>query len=219
MKKILKLTTSLVVAATAAASLSFAPQKAHAQAEPLLGQISHFGFNFCPRGWAYTNGALLPIAQNSALFSLLGTIYGGDGRTTFALPDTRGRMMFNLGSGPGLPTYQIGQRGGTFTKTLFASELPAHNHPAFAVNKNTSAGGGYADAAGPGGDTLATPDFNDPNNSNPDINIYSNLSPNVAMHPNMIGNNSTANLAFSIQNPFVTVSTCIALQGIFPSRN
>jgi len=219
MKKLLKLTTSLVVAATAAASISFAPQKVHAQPDPFIGQISHFGFNFCPRGWSSTNGQLFAINSNTALFSLLGTIYGGDGRTTFAVPDTRGRMMFTFGTGPGLPTYQIGQRGGTYLKTLLASELPAHNHPAFAVNKNTSSGGGYADAAGPGGDTLATPDFNDPANNNPDIKIYSNLSPNVQMHPNMIGNNATANASFSIQNPFVTVQTCIALQGIFPSRN
>ena len=80
--------------------------------EPFLGQIQLFGFNFAPRGWAFCNGQLLPISQNSALFSLLGTIYGGDGRTTFGLPDLRGRNAIHFGQGPGLPNFAIGSKGG-----------------------------------------------------------------------------------------------------------
>jgi microcystin-dependent protein len=96
--------------------------------EPFLGTIGIFGFNFAPRGWAQCSGQLLPIAQNTALFSLLGTIYGGDGRTTFALPDLRGRVPVNYGQGAGLSSYQIGQRGGVEQITLGIQNLPSHSH-------------------------------------------------------------------------------------------
>ncbi|MDQ6777385.1 MAG: tail fiber protein, partial [Actinomycetota bacterium] len=96
--------------------------------EPFLGEVRTFGFNFAPRGWAFCNGQLLPISQNTALFSLLGTQYGGDGIQTFALPDLRGRVGIHQGSGPGLSPYAIGQTGGTETVTLTSNEMPAHNH-------------------------------------------------------------------------------------------
>ena len=92
--------------------------------EPFIGQIQPFGFNFAPKGWALCDGQLQSIAQNSALFSLLGTTYGGDGRTTFALPDLRGRTMLHQGQGPGLTTRVIGEKSGTETTTLIASNLP-----------------------------------------------------------------------------------------------
>jgi microcystin-dependent protein len=96
--------------------------------EPFLGEIKMVGFNFNPRGWAFCDGQLLPIAQNSALFSLLGTTYGGDGRTTFALPDLRGRVALHPGSGPGLPTYRQGERSGNHQTTLTAANLAPHTH-------------------------------------------------------------------------------------------
>lgn len=96
--------------------------------DPFLGEISWFAGNFAPRGWAFCNGQLLSIAQNTALFSLLGTIYGGDGRTTFALPDMRGRSPMHFGTGPGLSARQIGERGGTEANTLSVGNLPAHTH-------------------------------------------------------------------------------------------
>lgn len=101
--------------------------------EPFLGQIQAFGFNFAPRGWAGCNGQLLSIAQNTALFSLLGTTYGGNGQTTFALPDLRGRYMVNQGQGPGLSLYTIGQVGGTETTTLTSTQMPIHTHVAVAT--------------------------------------------------------------------------------------
>ena len=97
-------------------------------AEPFLGEISMFGGNFAPRGWAFCDGQLLSIAQNSALFSLLGTIYGGDGRTTFGLPDLRGRVPMHHGNGPGLSSHPIGQKSGSETVILNVLQLPAHNH-------------------------------------------------------------------------------------------
>ena len=98
--------------------------------EPFIGEIRIFGFNFAPRGWALCDGQLLPISQNSALFSLLGTIYGGDGRTTFALPDLRGRAALHEGTGPGLSPRQLGQRSGSETNTLTVNQLPPHTHQA-----------------------------------------------------------------------------------------
>lgn len=96
--------------------------------EPYIGEISMFGGNFAPRGWAFCDGQLLPIAQNTALFSLLGTIYGGDGRTTFALPDLRGRVPVHSGNGPGLSDYRVGQRGGSERIILTINQIPSHNH-------------------------------------------------------------------------------------------
>lgn len=96
--------------------------------EPYIGEIVMYGFNFAPRGWAHCNGQMLPIAQNTALFSLLGTTYGGDGQTTFALPDLRGRVPLHAGQGPGLSSYTQGERSGSETVTLLASQIPGHSH-------------------------------------------------------------------------------------------
>jgi microcystin-dependent protein len=97
-------------------------------AEPFIGEIMIFGGNFAPRGWAFCDGQLLPVSQNTALFSLLGTTYGGDGRTTFALPDLRGRVPLHPGTGPGLSSRQLGEKGGTETNVLTIGQMPAHNH-------------------------------------------------------------------------------------------
>src|SRR5213083_1523824 len=117
--------------------------------EPFIGEIVMFGGNFAPRGWAFCNGQLLAIAQNTALFSILGTTYGGDGQTTFALPDLRGRSPVHAGQGPGLSTYARGEQGGTEQVTLRAVELPPHNHILYASKAD-------ATASSPGGNSLAT---------------------------------------------------------------
>src|SRR5215472_3870294 len=106
-------------------------------AQPFLSQIEAFPFNFAPKGWALCAGQLLPINQNQALFSLLGTTFGGDGRTNFALPDLRGRLANGFGQGTGLSNYTLGQRGGEETHTLTVTETPAHNHSVNAVKNGT----------------------------------------------------------------------------------
>jgi microcystin-dependent protein len=165
---------------------------------PFLGEIRLFPYNFAPRGWAFCNGQILSIAQNTALFALLGTTYGGNGQTTFALPDLRGRVANSSGQGPGLSSYSLGQVGGTETVTLTQQEIPSHNHQVNSTNADAtssrpggnvpSAGGGYAGAA-----------------SN-------------TMAPNMIGNTGGNQPHTNVQ-PYLTLNYCIALEGIFPSRN
>lgn len=190
------------------------PQAAHAQSEPFLGQIAVFGFTFCPRGWAAAEGQLLAISQNTALFSLLGTTYGGDGRTTFGLPDLRGRSMIGVGTGPGLSQMRLGQRGGAEIERLSIDQMPSHNH---IVNANNGANG-FADRKGPGNDFLGSPSFNEPGNPAEDIHIYADQAPNVTMDPRMIGNTGGGR-AFGLRDPYLAMTVCIALQGIFPSRS
>jgi len=171
--------------------------------EPFLGQIQAFGFNFAPRGWAQCNGQLLPIAQNSALFSLLGTIYGGDGRTTFALPDLRGRSMINYGQGPGLSNIQIGQRGGNETTTLQTTNLPPHNHGVSIPVSNTSGGEGTAS-----GQYIA----NHSGGFNEDPTGGQTLG---AVSQSTIG----SGIPFNSLPPFLGSNICIALVGLYPSRS
>ena len=106
--------------------------------EPFLGMIAIYGFNFAPRGWAMCNGQILPIAQNTALFSLLGTTYGGNGQTTFALPNLQSRWPLHFGQGPGLSSYDLGQAAGTETVTLTVNQIPAHQHPVNATENDAS---------------------------------------------------------------------------------
>ncbi|RZK50946.1 MAG: phage tail protein, partial [Hymenobacter sp.] len=124
--------------------------------DPILGEIRAVGFPFAPRGWALCQGQSLPISQNTALFSLLGTTYGGDGRTTFNLPDLRGRLVVNAGQAPGLSRYVPGQTGGTETVGLTAAQLPAHTHSlaGLAVHVNSNAG----NSTSPAGTLLAATD-------------------------------------------------------------
>jgi microcystin-dependent protein len=178
--------------------------------EPFIGQIQPFGFNFAPRGWALCDGQILPISQNTALFSLLGTTYGGNGQTNFALPDLRGRMMVHQGSGPGLPPVVMGEVAGSPQQTLLISNMPAHNH---LLNATTAA----ADGSTPANTFLANANGAD-NQGNPvTVQVYGPAA-NTTMNPMSIGI-SGSSIPFSIMPPYLVISICIALNGIFPSRN
>ena len=174
--------------------------------EPFLGQIMAFGFNFPPRGWSTCEGQILPIAQNTALFSLLGTTFGGDGRTTFALPDLRGRSIVGQGQGPGLADVNWGEKSGAATKTLATAELPAHTHPLVGT---TSAG----NTGSPTGKTLASAEDA---NRNP-LNLYGDGT-SATMATSAIGNTGNGQ-SFSLRNPYLGLYYNIALIGLFPSRN
>lgn len=186
-----------------------------AQSDPFIGQMAMMPYTFCPRGWAGAEGQLLPISQNAALFSLLGTTFGGDGRTTFGLPDLRGRSVIGLGNGIGLTSTTVqGAKGGAETHTMTISEMPSHSHR---VNANNGRNG-FADRLGPGEDFLGSPDVNDPTNPAPDLRIYSDQAPNVQMDSRMISNMGGGQ-SFNIRDPYIVMRWCIALQGVFPSRN
>lgn len=170
--------------------------------EPFIAQIMLFGGNFAPRGWAFCDGQLLPIAQYSALFSILGTTYGGDGRTTFALPDLRGRVPCHAGTGPGLTPRQIGQRFGEEHVTLTAANLPPHSHSLNAASTGTP--GARAQNGGSLGPA--------------DIYVPGSETPNVAMNPASIGSTGSGNSHDNMQ-PTLCINYIIALEGIFPSRS
>jgi len=182
--------------------------------EPFLGQIMMVGFNFAPRGWATCDGQLLPIASNSALFSLLGTTFGGDGRTTFALPDLRGRIAKHVGRGAGLANVTWGQRGGRENVTLSVLNMPNHTHTV--TNNLTVTPRGNAGAS----------DADDPSGAFPgpaQENIYAGTG-NVGMGAAVVGGAITAlptggSQSFNIENPFLGIYHNIALVGLFPSRN
>ncbi|TNE48587.1 MAG: phage tail protein [Deltaproteobacteria bacterium] len=174
--------------------------------QPYLGQLMLFGGNFAPRGWAFCDGQLLPISQNSALFSLLGTIYGGDGRTTFALPDLRGRAPIHKGNGPGLSNYNIGAKAGTERITLNVNQLPSHSHTVRAYN---GTGGG----PNPNNGVLSTY-----GSTLPPVGPYSTQTPNTNLSTQTIANTG-GNQQVDIRQPVLAMSWCIALVGIYPSRS
>lgn len=179
--------------------------------EPFLGEIRLFGFNFAPRGWALCNGQTLSIAQNTALFSLLGTQYGGNGQTTFALPNLQGRVAIHQGQGPGLSPRTIGEVAGTETVTLISSQIPPHTHPllASAAAAATNAPANNALAASAGSLEDGTPTI---------ANVYAAAAPNTALNPASIGPNNGGQ-PFGIMQPYLVMNYCIALEGVFPSRN
>lgn len=175
-------------------------------ADPFLGEIRMFAGNFPPRGWAFCDGQLLPIAQNTALFSLLGTIYGGDGRTTFALPELRGRVPMHSGNGPGLTSRPQGQKSGQENVTLAANELPEHSHTAKCVvpagNSNDAANNYWADDAGVSSGTYHTGAGA----------TFANMNAGAIT-------GGGGGQAHNNMQPYLCIQYIIALQGIFPSRS
>lgn len=168
-------------------------------AQPFLGEIRLFPYNFAPKNYAFCQGQIMSIAQNTALFSLLGTTFGGNGQTTFALPDLRGRRAISSGQGPGLSNYVLGQVSGAESQTLNVNNLPGHNHLVNAVK-------GTADAANPNGTLLAN------------ANSYTSQLAGVTMNPLMIGLTGGGQPVPTL-DPYLTLNYCIALSGVYPSRN
>ncbi len=173
--------------------------------DPFIGMIVMFGGNFAPRSWALCNGQLLPISQNTALFSILGTTYGGDGRTTFGLPDLRGRVAMHAGNGPGLSDRRLGLKGGTENNTLTVANLPAHNH---SVSIPVSDEDGDVNEAAT--NVLANTVNNNYYSGDPTANQF------------LPGGNTSSvggNIGVNNIQPFQCVNYIIALQGTFPSRS
>jgi microcystin-dependent protein len=168
--------------------------------EPLIGTIIQFAGNFAPRGWMLCDGTLLAISQNAALFSILGTTYGGDGVTTFALPDLRGRVCIHVGQGPGLSPYSLGESGGTENVTLLVNNMPAHSHSYNAAETGDGVGAPNGNALG------KTP-----------ANIYTTNPPNVAMNALAIGSTGGSQ-PFSVRQPYLAINWLIATEGVYPSR-
>ena len=171
-------------------------------AEPFLSEIRIFSFNFPPKGWAFCNGQFLPINQNQALFSLLGTTYGGNGQTTFALPDLRGRAQIHVGNG-----HNLGEAAGSSAVTLNIQQLPTHPHT---LTSNLCIGGQVVNAA-----------LGDPTNNywaNNGKAQYSTSAPDAVMHPSAVTNVGGSQPHTNME-PYLVLNFCIALQGIFPSQN
>lgn len=173
--------------------------------DPFVAEIRMFGFNFAPKGWAQCNGQLLPISQNTALFSLLGTYYGGDGKSTFALPNFEGSVPIGPGQGNGLSEYFLGQQGGNPSITLLQSEIPLHNHAFLGANetgeqKTLANNASLVNAVGG--------------------NIYqTNTSANLTqMNPAQAVSIVGGSLPHNNMQPYLTVNFCIAMQGVFPPR-
>jgi len=182
--------------------ISFTTVRAPAQVEPFIGEIRYVAFNFAPLGWALCEGQTLPIAQNTALFSLLGTTFGGDGVRTFNLPDMRGRVPVAPGQGPGLSDRILGETGGQESVALTVQQMPKHRHALRAVS-------GSADTTSPTGGALA-------NSSS--VAIYSTSVPNTTLFNESIGHTGRGEPHENMQ-PFLGMTCIIALEGIFPARN
>jgi microcystin-dependent protein len=172
-------------------------------ADPFVAEIRIFPFNFAPKGWAWCDGQLLPLSQNTALFSLLGTTYGGNGKSNFALPDLQGSAPMHPGQGPGLSLHDLGEIGGSETVTLLESEIPAHSHALQAAsppgNSKTPAGGVLARA------------------TNGNVYLPPAGQPVVAMSPNALSP-AGGDQPHNNMQPYLTCYFCIALQGVFPPR-
>jgi microcystin-dependent protein len=175
--------------------------------EQYLGEIRIFGFGFAPKGWALCTGQLLSIQQNTALFSLLGTDYGGNGTQTFGLPDLRGRVPLNQGQGPGLSPYLIGEQAGTENATLLVNNMPQHNHVVRCNNENGT-------SASPANNYWAEGN----NGGSADNSFGYSGTANTTMNPNAIGVTGGSQ-PFSIMQPYLAINFCIALVGIFPTRS
>lgn len=174
-------------------------------ADPFVAEIRIFPFNFAPKGWAWCDGQLLPLSQNTALFSLLGTTYGGNGKSNFALPDLQGRAPMHPGQGPGLSLHDLGETGGSETVSLLESEIPSHSHPLGA--QNIALGGNVS----PTGNTLNRPA------SGFLYTVGSPTPPLVSMAPEALAP-SGGDQPHNNMQPYLTFYFNIALQGVFPPR-
>jgi microcystin-dependent protein len=191
-------------------------------ANPFVAEIRIFPFNFPPKGWAFCDGQILPITQNTALFSLIGTFYGGNGTSTFALPDLQGSVPLHVGfnqPGPGLSNYALGEERGVDSVTLLTSEMPVHNHSVNVTSAN-------ANTANPAGALLAKGRFNDGQGHTGGVSPYEPTTTQAGV-PTDLSNNalniSAASVAGGSQPhtnlmPYLTLNFCIALQGVFPPR-
>jgi len=168
-------------------------------ADPFVAEIRIFPFNFPPTGWAFCDGQLMPISQNTALFSLLGTVYGGDGKSTFALPDLQGAAPLHPGQGQGLSLYDLGQMGGTEAVTLLESEMPVHSHSYGVTEEQGVSNNPGNNAPGTGSAIYATPN-------------------NLAQMAVQTLTPAGGSLPHNNMMPYLTLSFCIALQGVFPPR-
>jgi microcystin-dependent protein len=172
-------------------------------ADPFVGEIRIYPFNFAPKGWAFCAGQLMPISQNTALFSLLGTTYGGDGKSTFALPNMQGNAPMHPGQGPGLSLHDLGETGGSQTITLLQSEMPAHSHGVQAApsvvagDSNIAQGNAFAKSS--------------------QGNVYSPAQNLIAMSGSTLAP-AGGDLPHNNMMPYLTLNFCVALQGIFPAR-
>lgn len=186
--------------------------------EDFLGAVKIFAGNFAPRGWSLCNGQIMSIAQNSALFSILGTTYGGNGQTTFALPDLRGRAPIGWGQGPGLTNYALGQSSGTENTSILITNMPAHNHVAtstLTLNASNAAA------------TVSTPVAGNALGAGKDVNtdpvsMYTTSAPNVPLAGGTVATTvglSGGSVPISILQPTLAITYIIALEGIFPTRN
>lgn len=187
--------------------------------DPFIGQIQPYGFNFAPRTWAKCDGQLMAISSNTALFSLIGTTFGGDGRTTFGLPDLRGRSIVHIGHGPGLSTIAWGERGGAEQVHLAVSQLPAHAHSL--IN-------GMADVkvytTNNGNDTAESDQGANGLGTDGNMEAIYREEPTTGDHmAGVVISGTTANVGSNLpvytRNPFLGINVCIALFGIFPSRS
>lgn len=172
-------------------------------ADPFVAEIRIFPFNFAPRGWAWCDGQLLPLSQNTALFSLLGTTYGGNGQSNFALPDLQGRAPMHPGQGPGLSLHDLGETGGSETVTLLESEIPAHSHAVLSFNdvgEDRIPGPTESLARSTGG------------------NVYGAAASLVPLAPQAL-TPAGGSLPHNNLQPYLTFYFCIALQGVFPPRS
>jgi len=179
---------------------------AYAGTDVYIGEITAVGFNFCPRGYAEANGALVAISSNTSLFSLLGTMYGGDGRSTFGLPDLQGRVPMGSGSGLGLTPHTQGAKGGQERVTLLQSQMPTHTHRAGLRTKNTT-----ADQTDPTGHVFADTASN--------IYTAGPANGNFMAESTIQINNAGGSQPFTIVQPYQALKYCIATEGIYPPRN
>jgi microcystin-dependent protein len=173
--------------------------------DPFVAEIRIFPFNFAPKGWAFCDGQILPLSQNTALFSLLGTTYGGDGKSNFALPNMQGNTPMHPGQGPGLSLHDLGETGGSDTVTLLESEIPSHSHGLMAVNN-------------PATSRLPAPDVSLARSGGVSAYVTSAAAPSVSQMADVTIAPAGGDQPHNNLQPYLTLNFCLALQGVYPPR-